>query len=171
MNTELGLMNGCFSVFRLQSQANLQAKQWNKTRKNGIGTRIFSENISVNPRCLCAVCCACWRGLFNPSNCITDVSVACTWKSKNVDCPYFAVLYQKSCIYARRICLLVVSVVHDLFPATNTLKFISSLSSSSYLSWSRATCWPVPVSRIQKSLQRSTMIPSASWGVVFRYPG
>jgi len=35
---------------------------------------------------------------------------------------------------------------------------------------SRATCWPVPVSRIQKSLQRSTMIPSASWGVVFHYP-
>ena len=39
-----------------------------------------------------------------------------------------------------------------------------------YLSWSWATCWPVPVSRIQKSLQRSTMIPSASWGVVFHYP-
>jgi len=31
-----------------------------------------------------------------------------------------------------------------------------------YLSWSWATCWPVPVSRIQKSLQRSTMLPSAS---------
>ena len=27
------------------------------------------------------------------------------------------------------------------------------------------------VSRIQKSLQRSTMIPSASWTVVFHYPG
>ena len=40
-----------------------------------------------------------------------------------------------------------------------------------YLSWSWATCWPVPVSRIQKSFQRSTMIPSASWGVVFLYPG
>ena len=40
-----------------------------------------------------------------------------------------------------------------------------------YLSWSWATCWHVPVSRIQKSLQRSTMIPSASWGVVFHYPG
>jgi len=40
-----------------------------------------------------------------------------------------------------------------------------------YLSWSWATCWPVPVSRIQKSLQRSTKIPSASWGVVFHYPG
>ena len=40
-----------------------------------------------------------------------------------------------------------------------------------YLSWSWATCWPVPVSRIQKSLQRSTMIPSASWTVVFHYPG
>jgi len=40
-----------------------------------------------------------------------------------------------------------------------------------YLSWSSATCWPVPVSRIQKSLQGSTMIPSASWGVVFHYPG
>ena len=36
-----------------------------------------------------------------------------------------------------------------------------------YLSWSWATCWPVPVSRIQKSLQRSAMIPSASWGIVF----
>ena len=39
-----------------------------------------------------------------------------------------------------------------------------------YLSWSWATCWPVPVSRIQKSLQRSAMIPSASWGIVFHYP-
>ena len=29
-----------------------------------------------------------------------------------------------------------------------------------------ATCWPVPVSRIQKSLQGSNMIPSARWGVV-----
>ena len=37
-----------------------------------------------------------------------------------------------------------------------------------YLSWSWVTCWPVPVSPIQKSLQRSTMIPSASWGVVFQ---
>jgi len=36
-----------------------------------------------------------------------------------------------------------------------------------YLSRSWATYWPVPVSRIHKSLQRSTMIPSASWGVVF----
>jgi hypothetical protein len=27
------------------------------------------------------------------------------------------------------------------------------------------------LSHIQKSLQRSAMIPSASWGVVFRYPG
>jgi len=26
-------------------------------------------------------------------------------------------------------------------------------------------------SRIQKSLQRSAMIPFASWGVVFHYPG
>jgi hypothetical protein len=40
-----------------------------------------------------------------------------------------------------------------------------------YLSWSWATCWPVPLSRIQKSLQRSAMIPSASWGIVFHYPG
>jgi len=32
-----------------------------------------------------------------------------------------------------------------------------------YLPCSWATCWPVPVSRIRKSLQRSTMIPSASW--------
>jgi len=39
-----------------------------------------------------------------------------------------------------------------------------------YLSWSWATCWPVPVSRIQKSLQRSAMIPSASWGIAFHYP-
>ena len=35
-----------------------------------------------------------------------------------------------------------------------------------YLSWSWANCWPVPVSLIQKSLQRSAMIPSASWGIV-----
>ena len=40
-----------------------------------------------------------------------------------------------------------------------------------YLSRSWAACWPVPVSPIHKSLQRSTMIPSASWGVVFHYPG
>jgi hypothetical protein len=40
-----------------------------------------------------------------------------------------------------------------------------------YLSWSWATCWPVPVSRIQKPLQRSAIIPSASWGIVFHYPG
>jgi len=40
-----------------------------------------------------------------------------------------------------------------------------------YLLWSWATCSPVPVSRIRKYLQRSTMIPSASWGVVFHYPG
>ena len=36
-----------------------------------------------------------------------------------------------------------------------------------YLSCSWATCWPVPVSRIKKSFQRSTKIPSASWGVVW----
>ena len=42
-----------------------------------------------------------------------------------------------------------------------SLKFIIII----YLSWSWATCWPVPVSRIQKSLQRSAMIPSASWGI------
>ena len=40
-----------------------------------------------------------------------------------------------------------------------------------YLSRSWATCWPVPVSRTHKSLQRSTMIPSASWTVVFHYSG
>ena len=27
------------------------------------------------------------------------------------------------------------------------------------------------ISRIQKSLQRSAMIPSASWGIAFHYPG
>jgi hypothetical protein len=40
-----------------------------------------------------------------------------------------------------------------------------------YLSWNWATCWPVLVSCIQKSLQRSAMIPSASWGIVLHYPG
>jgi len=40
-----------------------------------------------------------------------------------------------------------------------------------YLSWSWATCWPVLVSRVQKSFQRSAMIPCASWGIVFHYPG
>jgi len=40
-----------------------------------------------------------------------------------------------------------------------------------YLSCSWATCRPVPVSRIQKSPQMSAMIPSASWTVVFHYPG
>ena len=44
-------------------------------------------------------------------------------------------------------------------------------SSSPYICHSWATCWPVPVSRIQKSLQRTAMIPSASWGIVFHYPG
>jgi len=39
-----------------------------------------------------------------------------------------------------------------------------------YLSWCWATCWPVPVLRIQKSLQRSAMIPFANWGIVFHYP-
>ena len=39
-----------------------------------------------------------------------------------------------------------------------------------YLSWSWATCWPGPVSRIQKSLQSSGIISSASWGLVFLYP-
>ena len=48
---------------------------------------------------------------------------------------------------------------------------LTSSSSSSYLSCNWATCWPVPVSCIQKSLQRSTMIPPASWRVVFHYPG
>jgi len=40
-----------------------------------------------------------------------------------------------------------------------------------YLSWSWATCWPVPGSRVQKSLQKSAMILSASWGIAFQYPG
>ena len=39
-----------------------------------------------------------------------------------------------------------------------------------YLSLSCATCWPVPVSHIHKSLQKSTMIPSPSWGVAFVCP-
>jgi hypothetical protein len=40
-----------------------------------------------------------------------------------------------------------------------------------YLSWSWATCWPVPVSRVQKPLQRSALVPFPSLGVVFHYPG
>ena len=44
----------------------------------------------------------------------------------------------------------------------NLLKFVYIIII--YLSWSWATYWPVPVSRTQNSLQRSTMIPSASWG-------
>jgi hypothetical protein len=40
-----------------------------------------------------------------------------------------------------------------------------------YLSWSWATCWPVPVSRVQKPLQKYAMVPSASRGIVFHYPG
>jgi hypothetical protein len=40
-----------------------------------------------------------------------------------------------------------------------------------YLSWNWATCWPVPTSRIQKSVQRSATIPSASCRIVFHYPG
>ena len=38
-----------------------------------------------------------------------------------------------------------------------------------YLSWSWATCWPVLVSRVQKSLQRSAMFPSASWGIGLKW--
>jgi hypothetical protein len=49
-NTALGLMGGYLSLFGLQPQANLQAKQWNKIGKNGNSARIFSENVSVNPR-------------------------------------------------------------------------------------------------------------------------
>ena len=40
-----------------------------------------------------------------------------------------------------------------------------------YLSWCWAIYWPVPVSRIQKFLQRSATISSASWEIVFHYPG
>ena len=40
-----------------------------------------------------------------------------------------------------------------------------------YLSWSWVTFWLVSVSRIQKCLQRSAMIPSASWAIAFHYPG
>jgi hypothetical protein len=36
-----------------------------------------------------------------------------------------------------------------------------------YLSWCWATCWPVPVSRIQMSLLRYAIISSASWGIAF----
>jgi len=40
-----------------------------------------------------------------------------------------------------------------------------------YLSWSWVTyVRPISVSRIQKSLQKSAMIPSAIWGIVFHYP-
>jgi hypothetical protein len=59
LNTELGLLGRGLAVFRLQPWANLKAKQWNKIAKNGIYTGVYSENISVNPRSLCAVRCAC----------------------------------------------------------------------------------------------------------------
>lgn len=49
-------MSGCLSVFRLQPQANLQAKQWKKIGKNGISTRIFSENISQLTLAVCVLC-------------------------------------------------------------------------------------------------------------------
>jgi len=51
------------------------------------------------------------------------------------------------------------------------LRFVLIIIIIIFLSWIWATCWPVPVSRIQKSLQKSTMIPSASWEVVFHYTG
>jgi len=69
------------------------------------------------------------------------------------------------------------SLSRFLFPSRFSIKilcvdFSSPLCLSSYiiiiiiiiiyLSWSWTTCWPVPVSRIRKSLQRSTMIPSAN---------
>ena len=45
--------------------------------------------------------------------------------------------------------------------------FANALSLSSYAFHGVGSLvWPVPVSRVQKSLQRSTMIPSASWEVV-----
>jgi hypothetical protein len=47
----------------------------------------------------------------------------------------------------------------------------SSSSSSSICDGVGPLVDPVPVSRIQKSLQRSAMIPSASWGIVFHYRG
>ena len=38
-----------------------------------------------------------------------------------------------------------------------------------YLSCSWVTCWPVPFSLTHSSLQRSTVIPSANWGVGCHY--
>ena len=43
-------------------------------------------------------------------------------------------------------------------------------NNNNHMSWIWATR-PVPVSRIRKSLQSSTMIHSARWAVVFHYPG
>ena len=52
-----------------------------------------------------------------------------------------------------------------VFPIHTELR--CTVNHTSDLSWSWAACWPVPVSRIQKPFQTSTMIPSARWGVVF----
>jgi hypothetical protein len=78
-------------------------------------------------------------------------------------CPSLALLFV--CLF---VCLSSISEAnefHETFcirvNAVQTLYFIII-----YLSWSWATFWPVPVSRTQKSLQRSAMIPSASRGIV-----
>jgi hypothetical protein len=85
----------CSLVFRLQPQANLQSKQSNKMRKNGISTSIFFENISFNPRSVCpvcCVCCACWHGLFNLINYITGVSVTVTVAARSKAYVYASLL-------------------------------------------------------------------------------
>ena len=85
----------------------------------------------------------------------------------------YCVLY---CLYCVFICLVYVYLflfllIKGLLPPSEKLLRKIIIIIIIYLSWSWATCWPLPVSRIQKSLQGSTMIASASWEAVFHYPG
>jgi len=77
---------------------------------------------------------------------LTFQSLLVTWCANRLNIQQ---LYALSTLYLRVIIIIIIIII--------------------YLSWSWATSWPVPVSRIQKSLRRSTMIPSASWGVVFHF--
>jgi len=88
--------------------------------------------------------------------------VSCTLKASTC---FYSEVHKSFLLYILRF------PISRLVPPVLTIDIIIIIIIIIYLSWSWTTCWPVPVSRIQKSLQRSTMIPSASWTVVFHYPG
>jgi hypothetical protein len=69
--------------------------------------------------------------------------------------------------YMFRIIIIIIIIIITTTTTTTTIIIIIII----YLSCSWATCRPVPVSRVQKSLRMFAMIPSASRTVVFHYPG